>query len=171
MGGAFPGCQGATFYTFLDSRGIMVSVDLRTVKREREEKERWDWGMRGPLKQIVIVRMRLCGMQCLYFRSLGGSGRRCEEAVEVSFSGLETRHGEKLDTLVTHLSGRFSRKIRCESGGSFKGHQACRGTFMCLGRRRLVSTQEGVSIYFWSERKLSHALVHPFHLAHPHLLP
>lgn len=32
----------------------------------------------------------------LCFRSLGESGQKGEEAAEVSFGGLETRHGKKL---------------------------------------------------------------------------
>lgn len=63
-----------------------------------------------------------------------------------------------------HLSGRFSRK-------SFKRYRVWHGTFMCIGRWRLVNTQQVISKYFWSEWKLSHVQVHAFHLACPHLPP
>lgn len=49
-----------------------------------------------------------------------------------SFNGLETRCGSELDTLVTHLSGKFSRK---SSKGSESGME-----HLCTFSKQLANT-------------------------------
>lgn len=66
--------------------------------------------MERPLKRNTMVREEPWA-SVTRFRCLGSVWAGVREAM-ASFSSLETRYSEELDTLGTQMSGRFSRNKR-----------------------------------------------------------